>query len=335
MAAILLVLCLSANTSFADFPRVCRTIAQDGYLPYSFTVRGRRLVFTEGVILITALSAILLIVFNGVTDRLIPLFAVGAFLAFTLSQAGMVMHWLRKKQPGVTGSIVLNAIGAFATGITFFIVIVTKFAEGAWLVLLVLPGLYLFMLLIHRHYAKIGEELALTGPIELKPPRPMIAVIPIMTLNSLAEKALQIAYSLSKEVSVVHIERENSQRDFCEEWEKQIQPAISRVNLPMPHLEVIQSPFRRVVLPTLEYIWQLEKDNPDRTVAVLIPQLIESHWYYSFLHNQRAAILRTVLLMKGLNRIVIINVPWHIQKRERIRQATKELWEKSPAWLDN
>ncbi|MBV9878479.1 MAG: APC family permease [Verrucomicrobia bacterium] len=335
MAAVLLVLCLSANTSFADFPRVCRTIAQDGYLPYSFTIRGRRLVFTEGVILLTTLAAILLLVFNGVTDRLIPLFAVGAFLAFTLSQAGMVMHWLKKKQPGVTGSIVLNTIGALATGITFFIVIVTKFAEGAWLVLLVLPGLYLFMLLIHHHYTKIGEELALTGPIKLRRPRPMIAVIPIMTLNSLAEKALQIAYSVSEDVSVVHIERENSQRDFCDEWERQIQPAISQANLPMPHLEVIQSPFRRVVLPTLEYIWQLEKDNPDRTVAVLIPQLIESHWYYSFLHNQRAAIIRTVLLMKGLNRIVIINVPWHIQKRERIRQATKELWEKSPAWLDN
>ena len=335
MAAVLLVLCLSANTSFADFPRVCRTIAQDGYLPYSFTIRGRRLVFTEGVVLLTTLSAILLMVFNGVTDRLIPLFAVGAFLAFTLSQGGMVMHWLKKKQPGVAGSVILNAIGAVATGITFFIVIVTKFAEGAWVVLLVLPGLYLFMLLIHRHYTKVGDELALTGPIKLKQPRPMIAVIPIMTLNSLAEKALQLAYSLSEEVSVVHIERENSQRDFCEEWDRQIQPAIGRANLPMPHLEVIQSPFRHVVAPTLEYIWRLEKDNPDRTIAVLIPQLIESHWYYSFLHNQRAAILRTVLLLKGLNRIVIVNVPWHIQKRERIRQVTKQLWEKSPAWLDN
>jgi len=335
MAAVLLVLCLSANTSFADFPRVCRTIAQDGYLPYSFTVRGRRLVFTEGILVLTVLSGILLIIFNGVTDKLIPLFAVGAFLAFTLSQAGMVMHWLKKKQPGVMGSVTFNAIGGVATGITFFIVIVTKFAEGAWLVLLVLPGLYVFMLLIHRHYTKIGEELALERPIALKRPRPMIAVIPIMTLNSLAEKALQIAYSLSEEVSVVHIERENSQRDFCQEWDRQIQPAISKANLPLPHLEVVQSPFRQVVLPTLDYIWRLERDNPDRTVAVLIPQLIESHWYYSFLHNQRAAILRTVLLMKGMNRIVIVNVPWHIQQRERIRQATKEIWEKSPAWLDN
>jgi amino acid permease-like protein len=335
MASVLLVLCLSANTSFADFPRVCRTIAQDGYLPYSFMVRGRRLVFTEGVALLTTLSGLLLIVFNGVTDRLIPLFAVGAFLAFTLSQAGMVMHWLKKKQPGVATSVILNAIGAVATGITFFIVIVTKFAEGAWVVLLVLPGLYLFMVLIHRHYTKVGAELALAGPIKLERPRPMIAVIPIMTLNSLAEKALQIAYSLSEEVSVIHIERENGQRDFCEEWDRQIQPAISRSNLPLPHLEVIQSPFRRVVAPTLDYIWRLERDNPGRTIAVLIPQLIESHWYYSFLHNQRARILRTVLLLKGLNRIVIVNVPWHMQKRDRIRQATKQVWEKSPAWLDN
>ena len=335
MAAILLVLCLSANTSFADFPRVCRTIAQDGYLPYSFIVRGRRLVFTEGVLLLTVLSGILLIVFNGVTDRLIPLFAVGAFLAFTLSQTGMVMHWRRKKQPGAAGSILLNAIGATATGITFLIVIVTKFHEGAWVVLLVLPGLYLFMLMIHHHYTKIGEELALTGPIELKSPRPMIAVIPVMNLNSLAEKALQIAYSLSEEVSVVHIQRENSQSDFREEWDQQIQPAISRVNLPLPKLVIVESPFRQVVTPTLDYIWTLEKDNPDRTIAVLIPQLIESHWYYSFLHNQRAAILRTVLLMKGLNRIVIVNVPWHIQGRERIRDATKNLWDKTPCWLDN
>jgi hypothetical protein len=162
-----------------------------------------------------------------------------------------------------------------------------------------------------------------------------MAVIPIMNLNSLAEKALQIASSLSGEVSVVHIERENSQRDFRQEWEKQIQPAISRANLPLPHLEIIESPYRQIVAPTLDYIWRLERDNPDRTIAVLIPQLIESHWYYSFLHNQRAAILRTVLLMKGMNRIVIVNVPWHIQKRERIRQVTKEAWDKAPVWLDN
>jgi amino acid transporter len=335
MAAVLLVLCLSANTSFADFPRVCRTIAQDGYLPYSFTVRGRRLVFTEGVLVLTTLSGALLICFNGVTDKLIPLFAVGAFLAFTLSQAGMVMHWLKLKQPGVTSSVALNGIGAIATGVTFLIVIVTKFHEGAWIVLLVIPALYLFMLAIHQHYTKIGEELALNGPIQLAQPRPMIAVLPLMNLNSLAERALRIAYSLSDEIKVLHVAHEGSPGDFRSEWEKNVRPAVIGAKLPEPELIILESPYRHVVAPTLSYIWRLEQDNPDRSIAVLIPQLIESHWYYSFLHNQRAAILRTVLLMKGLNRIVIVNVPWHIEKREKVRQATKQIWDKAPAWMDN
>ncbi|MBV9275547.1 MAG: APC family permease [Verrucomicrobia bacterium] len=335
MVAVLLVLCLSANTSFADFPRVCRTIAQDGYLPYSFTVRGRRLVFTEGILVLTVLSGALLICFNGVTDKLIPLFAVGAFLAFTLSQAGMVMHWLKLKQPGMTSSVAMNAIGAIATGITFLIVIVTKFHEGAWVVLLVIPGLYLFMLTIHRHYTQIAEELALSGPVDLPQPLPMIAVLPLMNVNSLAERALRIAYSLSDEVKVVHVQCENSPSDFPRDWDENVRPAITEAKLAEPEMIILESPYRHVVAPTLSYIWRLEKDNPDRSIAVLIPQLIESHWYYSFLHNQRAAIMRTVLLMKGLNRIVIVNVPWHIEKREKVRQATKQIWDKLPARLDN
>ncbi|HZC59366.1 MAG TPA: APC family permease [Chthoniobacterales bacterium] len=331
MAAILLVLCLSANTSLADFPRVCRTIAEDGYLPNAFTVRGRRLVYTEGIILLAVLSGTLLIAFNGITDKLIPLFAVGAFLAFTLSQAGMVMHWLRKKKSSVIGSVVVNGVGAVTTGITFLIVIVTKFHEGAWLVLVVLPGLHLSMLMIRRHYTKIEEELVITGPIHLSRPRPMIGVIPVLNLNSLAEKALQIAYSLSNEITFVHIERENSEKDFRKDWDLQVQPAIRRANLPDPELVILESPYRQILAPILDYIWRLERDNPDRSIAVLVPQLIESNWYYSFLHNHRATILRTVLLMKGLNRIVIVNVPWYIHEREKIRQATREIWEKRPS----
>ena len=156
LASILLVLCLSANTSFADFPRVCRAVAQDGFLPYSFSLRGRRLVYTEGIWVLTAMSAILLILFNGVTDKLIPLFAVGAFLAFTLSQAGMVVHWLKSKDRGARLSMMINGLGALATGVTFLIVIVTKFTEGAWLVVIVMPGLYLLMYSIRRHYDMIA-----------------------------------------------------------------------------------------------------------------------------------------------------------------------------------
>src|SRR5580692_1392085 len=202
IAAILLVLCLSANTSFADFPRVCRTVSQDGFLPALFAVRGRRLVYTQGIVVLTVLAGSLLILFNGVTDKLIPLFAVGAFLAFTLSQAGMVMHWSRSKDRNARLSAVVNGTGAIATAITFLIVIVTKFAEGAWLVVIVMPLLFILMLLINRHYSRIAREVAVSGPIRLEQPSKMIAVVPIDYLNVLAEKALQIAYGLSEDIHI-------------------------------------------------------------------------------------------------------------------------------------
>ena len=314
IASILLVLCLSANTSFADFPRVCRTVSQDGFLPLAFAVRGRRLVYTQGIIVLTVLAGSLLILFNGVTDKLIPLFAVGAFLAFTLSQAGMVIHWSRSKDRNARLSAVINGIGAFATAITFLIVIVTKFAEGAWLVVIVLPLLFILMLAISRHYARIGREVAVSGPVCLERPREMIAVVPIDHLNILAERALQVAYGLSQNIHVLHIQEEQSHRDFSSEWHVDVQPSIDRTGLPAPELVILKSPYRKVITPILNYIWKLEGENPENVIAVLIPQLVESRWYYSFLHNRRAAILKTVLLLKGRNRILIINVPWNLEK---------------------
>ena len=314
IAAILLVLCLSANTSFADFPRVCRTVAQDGFLPAAFAVRGRRLVYTQGVVVLTVLAGSLLIFFNGVTDKLIPLFAIGAFLAFTLSQAGMVMHWSRSKDRNARLSAVVNGTGAVATAITFLIVIVTKFAEGAWLVVIVLPLLFILMLSIHRHYARIAREVAVSGPIRLEQPGKMIAVVPIDYLNVLAEKALQTAYGLSKDIHVLHIQEEQSDRDFSSEWCVDVQPSIDRAKLPEPKLVILKSPYRKVITPILNYIWQLEGQNPETVIAVLVPQLIESRWYYGLLHNRRADILKTVLLLKGRNRILIVNVPWNLEK---------------------
>jgi amino acid transporter len=314
IAAILLVLCLSANTSFADFPRVCRTVSQDGFLPAAFAVRGRRLVYTQGIVVLTVLAGSLLILFNGVTDKLIPLFAVGAFLAFTLSQAGMVMHWFRSKDRNARLNAVVNGTGAIATAITFLIVIVTKFAEGAWLVVIVLPLLFILMLSIHRHYARIAREVAVSGPIQLERPAKMIAIVPIDYLNVLAEKALQIAYGLSKDIHVVHIQEEQSDRDFSSEWRANVQPSIEQAGLPKPNLVILKSRYRKVITPILNYIWQLEGKNPDNVIAVLVPQLIESRWYYSLMHNRRADILKTVLLLKGRNRLLIVNVPWNLEK---------------------
>ena len=335
MIAVLLVLCLSANTSFADFPRVCRTISIDGFLPASFGVRGRRLVYTQGIVLLTALAGILLFVFNGVTDRLIPLFAVGAFLAFTLSQAGMVMHWLRSKEPNAYLSAIVNGIGAFATGLTLIIVIVTKFAEGAWLVLIALPLLFLIMQAIEWHYREVAEEIAISGPVPLREPSPLIAVVPLDHLNTVSARALQAAFAVTKKVHVVHVEHEDGDQDFAADWDKYVKPSIRKSRLPEPDVVVLKSPYRKVVAPTLNYIWNLERENPDSSIVVLIPQLVESHWYYSFLHNQRASILRTVLLLKGRNRILIMNVPWHLQCQLDIRGRHRiEPWDQAPAWLD-
>jgi amino acid transporter len=314
IAAILLVLCLSANTSFADFPRVCRTVSQDGFLPALFAVRGRRLVYTQGIVVLTVLAGSLLILFNGVTDKLIPLFAIGAFLAFTLSQAGMVMHWTRSKERNASLSAAVNGTGAIATAITFLIVIVTKFAEGAWLVVIVLPLLFVLMLSIHRHYTRIGREVAVSGPICVERPRKMIAVVPIDYLNVLAEKALQIAYGLSPEIHIVHVQEEQSKRDFSSEWRADVKPSIDLAGLPEPNLVILKSPYRKVITPILNFIWQLEGKNPESVIAVLVPQLIESRWYYGMLHNRRADILKTLLLLNGRNRILIINVPWNLEK---------------------
>jgi amino acid transporter len=314
IAAILLVLCLSANTSFADFPRVCRTVSQDGFLPALFAVRGRRLVYTQGIVVLTVLAGSLLVLFNGVTDKLIPLFAIGAFLAFTLSQAGMVMHWARSKERNARLSAAVNGTGAIATAITFLIVIVTKFAEGAWLVVIVLPLLFILMLSIHRHYTRIGREVAVSGPICVERPRKMIAVVPIDYLNVLAEKALQVAYGLSQEIHIVHVQEEQSDRDFSSEWRADVKPSIDLAGLPEPNLVILKSPYRKVITPILNFIWQLEGKNPESVIAVLVPQLIESRWYYGMLHNRRAEILKTLLLLNGRNRILIINVPWNLEK---------------------
>jgi hypothetical protein len=317
LGAVLLVLCLSANTSFADFPRVCRVVAQDGLLPYSFATRGRRLVYSEGIWVLTVLSASLLIVFNGVTDKLIPLFAVGAFLAFTLSQAGMVVHWLYSHSKRSRISAFINGLGALATGITFVVVIVTKFSEGAWLVMIVIPALYLLMYSIRHHYSEIAAELAVSERLRLQPPGGIIAVVPVDTLNALAHKALQVACGLSRRIHVIHVKYENDQRDFRSEWNRHVQSSIKQSGLPEPQLVVLESPYRKIISPILDYIWKLERENREDAIAVLIPQLIETHWYYSFLHNQRATILRSILLLKAENRILIVNIPWRIQKRRK------------------
>ncbi len=309
MFSVLLVLCLSANTSFADFPRLCRAVARDDYLPHSLTLRGRRLVYSQGIWALSILAGLLLILFGGVTDRLIPLFAVGAFLAFTLSQAGMVGHWLKTSSwARAWRSILVNGLGALATGITVLVVVVAKFAAGAWVVVLLLPAALVFMGRVRLHYERAEEETALTGAVvaearELAPP---IVLVPVEKWNAATEKALRFAMTLSPDVRAVHV--------TCEADENRpswlaAPPAEAR----QPTLVTLASPFRLVLHPIVDYVLKVEKENPERTIAVVIASMVERHWYHYFLHNQRAEILTALLLMGGDERINIINVPWYLK----------------------
>jgi len=311
MFSVLLVLCLSANTSFADFPRLCRVVARDDYLPHSLTARGRRLVYSEGIWVLAILAGLLLILFQGVTDRLIPLFAVGAFLAFTLSQAGMVGHW-RRTVAGVAAwrGMAVNGLGAFATGITVLVVVVAKFAQGAWVVVLLLPAALVFMGRVRRHYGRVAEETALTGRVvadarELAPP---IMIVPVERWNAATEKALRFAMTLSPDVQAVHVtcEADENRPTWLSAAE---QPTGTR----MPKLVTLASPFRLVIHPIVDYVLKVEKENPQRTIAVVIASMVERHWYHYFLHNQRAEILTALLLMGGDKRINIVNVPWYLK----------------------
>jgi amino acid transporter len=311
MFSVLLVLCLSANTSFADFPRLCWMVARDDYLPHSLATRGRRLVFSQGIWALATLSGLLLILFGGVTDRLIPLFAVGAFMAFTLPQAGMVGHWWRTAK-GVAAwrGMLVNGLGALATGITVMVIVVAKFAEGAWVVVLLLPALLVFMGRIRRHYDRTNEEVALKGGgvLSAESLAPPIVLVPVDRWNAATEKALQFALTLSPDVEAVHVMCEGDEDQPTWKWAEN-PPAGTRVS----KLVTLSSPFRLVIHPIVDYVLKVEKENPERTVAVVIASMVERHWYHYFLHNQRGQMLTALLLLGGDERINIINVPWYLK----------------------
>jgi amino acid transporter len=318
IASILLVLALSANTGFADFPRLCHNIAKDRYLPFAFTVRGRRLVYSGGVYVLALAAASLLIVFRGVTDRLIPLFAIGAFLAFTLSQAGMVQHWRRKRGPGWQLSMAVNGIGAVATGITVCVVLVTKFTSGAWITAIVIPLIILIMLAIHHHYLWVGRQIAAKQALNTDKLEPPIVVMPIPGWNRVTAKGLRFALSISPEVYCIHVKNDEGEQPLAPLWQKNVIQPLQRANLPQPILIQLESPTRRILAPILDQVDALEKQNPSRQLLVLLPELIESRWYYYVLHNQRATLLKTMLYLRGAQQTVVANVPWYLEPHDDV-----------------
>ena len=311
--SILVVLSLSANTAFADFPRLARAIALNGYLPFALTLRGRRLIFAEGVYALALLTAILLTIFGGVTDRLIPLYAVGAFMAFTLSQAGMVMHWKKTGGAGARKSIFVNGLGAVATAITVGVVLVAKFTEGAWITVILIPALMLLMRGIRHHYDRVAVETATDAPVNTHDLCAPIVLIPVDRWSVISEKALRFAWILSHDIRVLHVECGQETDSLCANWERLVEKPAREANLAVPQLVLLKSPFRFVVKPIVAYALNLEKENQQTHIAVVVPELVEARWYYLFLHNNRSALLKALLLFEKSTRISIIDVPWHLK----------------------
>jgi len=312
MGSVLAALSFSANTAFADFPRMARAIAMRDYMPHVFLMKGRRLLFSHGIYALAGFTALLLIAFQGVTDRLIPLYAIGAFLAFTLSQAGMVKHWLKEKDARHRRfKMFLNGVGATATGITLVVVLVAKFTSGAWITALLVPMLIGMMLAIKRHYQRVAIEIAEPAPLRIGRLEAPMVVIPMAKWDKPAEKALRFGMTLSSNVKVVHVDNGESAR-LDTVWERMVQDPLSERDLPEPELITVKSSFRTVVSPLMDVVLRLEEENPSVKIAVLLPELVLRNWWEYPLHNHRVQLLKLLLLLKGKQRIVVINIPWYL-----------------------
>jgi amino acid transporter len=314
MGSVLLALALSANTAFADFPRLARAIAMHDYLPHVFILRGRRLLFSHGIYALTGFTAVILILFDGVTDRLIPLYAIGAFLAFTLSQAGMVVHWQKTPpHPGRLWHMFVNGIGAVATGLTTCVVLVAKFTSGAWVTALLVPVLIGIMIAVKRHYSRVNREMKDMAPLNLVNLQEPIVVIPMARWDRITEKAMRFGLLMSKEIKVVHVHSEDdNDQGLAAIWDDKVMAPIRKEGLQEPELVTIISAYRLTIGPLMDYILELEDRNPGRKVAVLLPELVVRHWWENALHGQRVQLLKLMLLLKGNQRIVVINIPWYL-----------------------
>ena len=306
----MLILVVAANTSFAGFPRLAAILAGDGFLPRQLTSLGDRLVFTNGILILAVAGGALIFAFNGDTHALIPLFAIGAFLAFTLSQAGMVVHWWRERGKGWWLKSIVNGVGALATTITVVVVVVSKFIEGAWITVLVIPIIVAVFLRVRTHYREVASQLSMDGlPPSLKPvPIPRV-VVPISGVHRGIVDAINFARSISDNVTAVYVELEpgvgESVRQKLAEW------------WPDVNLTVVPSPYRSVIGPLLEFLDETDRlHNDGQLAALVLPEFIPAKWWQSLLHNQTAWLIRAALLYRrrffGFPR-VIIDIPYHLR----------------------
>ena len=295
------ILVLAANTSFADFPRLAGLMARDRFLPQQFRNVGDRLVFSNGILLLAFLSALLAWVFKGDTSRLIPLYAVGVFLSFTLSQAGMVRHWWRERKRGWRRSIVINGLGASATALVLVVFLLTKFIHGAWIVVVVVPLLVLMFRSIHHYYANFDAQLKL-GDVPPLVPRHNRVIIPVVRVHRGLIHVLEYALGLSRDVQAVYVEVDPAETNQVrQDWE--------RLHSDVP-LVVLPSPYRAFVGVLVDYINAVDAARGDDVVTVLLPEFVPTHWWQQFLHNQPIFLLKTALMYR--TGIVVSSVPYHL-----------------------
>jgi amino acid transporter len=325
MVAVVSVLCLSANTSFADYPRLARLLALDHYLPLGFAHLGRRLVYSLGIVVLAVFAGVLLIVFGGITDALIPLFAVGALLAFAASQWGMVAHWRRVGGPGSRRSLGINAVGAIATSITLLVVIVCKFTEGAWITALAIPTLYLaFVGIRHRQERvsrELGEEQPDWGPLPIHDAKPPVVIVPITRLDWVARKALSFAVTISPDVEAVLVQTDDTDAGaeqveaLRSMWGELVHDPCQTCGLEPIKLVTLKSEFREFMPPILQHVRAAANRHRDRYIAVVVPEVVKRRWYDILLSGHRPSILKSLLRIHGGPRVIIVDAPWHLRQR--------------------
>jgi amino acid transporter len=298
-----LILVLAANTSFADFPRLAYFMARDRFLPRQLGNRGDRLSYSNGILMLALLSVALLVVFEGDTHALIPLYAVGVFLSFTLKQASMVRHWLGRRTAGWVTGVLVQGVGATATGVVMVVIAVTKFTHGAWIVVAMIPCLIALFLAIHRHYEDVARQLSIEGAEPEPPPAAPIVLVLIGDVHRGVLPALRYARALSPAARALYVE-------VAPEHTRRLEDRWGKWGNGLP-LVVLRSPYRSVVGPFLEYLDHLQAGAPDRLVTIILPEFVPARWWQHLLHNQTALLVKGALLFrKGL---VVTSVPYHLK----------------------
>jgi amino acid transporter len=295
------LLILAANTSFADFPRLSSILARDGYMPSRFAFRGERLAFSAGIVVLAIVAIVVLVAFGGLVTALIPLYAIGVFTSVTLSQAGMVRHWLREREPGWRRSALINGFGAVSTGIVTLIFAVAKFALGAWLIIVIIPILVAGMVFIHRQYERRRVEVHVRPEVVIGPPRQrQHVIIPMPEVTRDVVQAVKFGRTMSDDVAAVHVTDDlDGAEELRERFERQL-PGIPLV--------IVESPYRELVRPLIRYLEYAADRAEGDIVVVLLPEYVARHWWERYLFNQNARRIRDALL--GRPNILIANIPY-------------------------